>query len=158
MIVSKLFVLLFGFLSFSNFGISKTELPRLSIRYFQSSELTRIPEYFSGEEFTGKKIFCRSTEAREGIYFSFPIPQSILSGPEDYNVELSIIRNDSSKTEIFSFSFPEELEGKTEVFVGITGKDWPKTDQRLSAWHMAVKDSKGSIIFWKKSFLWDHEE
>jgi hypothetical protein len=71
MIVSKLFVLLFGFLSFSNFGISKTELPRLSIRYFQSSELTRIPEYFSGEEFTGKKIFCRSTEAREGIYFSF---------------------------------------------------------------------------------------
>jgi hypothetical protein len=156
-IASKLLVLLFGVFSFSIIGLSKAELPRLSIRYFQSSELTRIPEYFSGKEFTGKKIFCRSTKAREGIYFSFPIPQSILSSPEAYNLELSIIRNGSTETEIFSFTLPYQIEGKKEIFVGITGKDWPKTEQRPSAWHMAVKDSKGSIILWKKSFLWEHE-
>ena len=72
-------------------------------------------------------------------------------------MELSIIRNGSTETEIFSFTLPDQIEGKKEVFVGITGKDWPKTEQRPSAWHMAVKDSKGSIIFWKKSFLWEHE-
>ena len=157
MIVSKLIVLLLGIFSFSIIGVSKTELQRLSIKYFQSSELTRIPEYFSGKEFTGKKIFCRSTEAREGIYFSFPIPQSILSSPEVYNVELLIIRNGSTETETFSFTLPDQIEEKKEVFVGITGKDWPISEHRPSAWHMSVKDSKGSIIFWKKSFLWEHE-
>jgi hypothetical protein len=72
-------------------------------------------------------------------------------------VELSILRKGNSENETFSFSLPTNLKDKKEIFLGLTGSDWLLANDKPIAWRLIIKNSLGSTLFLKKSFLWDHE-
>ena len=41
-----------------------------------------------------------------------------------------------------------------EVFIGLTGKDWPDASSKLFAWRLRLLDGQGNIIASRQSFLW----
>lgn len=157
MIVGKQFVLLCTFaLPFLSSFASK-EIDKVSFQYFNSEQLTRLPEFFSGKEYTGNRIFCRSNSEREGLYFSFPLNQELLKLPSDTKITLSIIRSGQKEAEIFPFKLPEKRSGKKYLFLGLTGKDWPIEEAKPIAWQIEIKNLSDELLFRKKSFLWSHD-
>ena len=83
-IVGKRFVLLLSFVILPLSVFAYAEIKRVSTRYYLTDQLTRIPEYFTGKEYTGNRIFCRSNLEREGLYFSFPLNQELLQLPSAF--------------------------------------------------------------------------
>lgn len=154
--MSKLFVLLLSILSLILEAFAATELQFVSHKYYNSSELTRLSEYFTGQEYDGRKIFLRSQKSRDGFYFSFPIPELIVSSSYNYQIMLSIIKRGDSTEEKFSFELPQNIDNKNEIFVGLTGNDWSPSDE-LIAWKLVINKMPGQTLFLKKSFLWDHD-
>ncbi len=156
--MGKQFVLLvyFTFLCFTLLGSS--ELSSVSVRYYQSEELTRIPEYFSGNEFTGNRLFCRTSDNKKGLYFSFSLPAEIVNSSAQMKALLSIIRSDQFESVKYQFTIPRDRKEKKEIFLGITGKNWPDEDLKPLAWRIELKNAKDELLFLKNSFLWDHNE
>lgn len=149
-----LLLFLFCF-SFSIFG--KNEISRVSLKFYNTDELTRIPEYFSGKEYTGNRIYCRSNEEKEGLYFSFSINKDLRFLPLKTNIILSIIRLGRTEIKQFNFPFPTIEKGKREIFLGLTGKDWTSEAPPPIAWQIEFKNPQGKLLARKKSFLWDHD-
>ena len=139
------------------FSFASKEIDKVSFRYFNSEQLTRLPEFFSGKEYTGNRIFCRSNSEREGLYFSFPLNQELLKLPSDTKITLSIIRSGQKEAEIFSFELPDQCSGKKYLFLGLTGKDWPIEEAKPIAWQIEIKNLSDELLFRKKSFLWSHD-
>ena len=42
------------------------------------------------------------------------------------------------------------------MFLGITGQDWPLQKYKVLAWRIELKNGQDELLFYKKSFLWDH--
>lgn len=156
MIAGKHSVLLASFLFFGFSLSGSIELSNVSIRFYQSEELTRISEYFSGKEFTGNRIFSRTRDDKEGLYFSFPINQKIVNASVHLKAHVSVVRSDRSEPVKYEFAIPEDRTGKKEIFLGITGKDWMLKDSKVLAWRIELKNGRDELLFHKKSFLWDH--
>jgi hypothetical protein len=155
--VSKQFVLLFCLSLFYSSVLFGKELPRVSLRYFNANELTRIPEYFSGKEYTGKMVYCRTNQEREGLYFSFSLNRYFRKLLTEKDIILSVIRNGRTEIERFNFSLPVIEEGKREISLGLTGKDWSSNKVRPIAWQIELKNSNEDLFLLKKSFLWSHD-
>ena len=155
--MSKLIVLLVHSFILVLCAYANSDLKSVSLRYYKTSDLTRLPEYFTGKEFSGNTLFIRSKEDRDGLYFSFRIPVALVTSQEKCQVELSILRKGNSENETFSFSLPTNLKDKKEIFLGLTGSDWLLANDKPIAWRLIIKNSLGSTLFLKKSFLWDHE-
>ena len=155
--MSKLIVLLVHSFTLFLCAYANSDLRSVSLRYYKTSDLTRLPEYFTGKEFTGSTLFIRSKDNRDGLYFCFRIPVALVTSQEKCQVELSILRKGNSKNETFSFSLPTNFKDKKEIFLGLTGSDWLLANDRPIAWRLIIKNSSGSSLFSKKSFLWDHE-
>lgn len=156
MIAGKHYVLLAYFLFFGFSVPASVELQKVSIRFYQSEELTRIPEYFLGKEFTGNRIFSRTTDDKEGLYFSFPLNHKITNASVHLKAHISVIRSDRLEPVEYEFAIPKDRTGKKEVFLGITGKDWTFKKSKVLAWRIELKNGRGELLFQKKSFLWDH--
>lgn len=133
------------------------ELTRVSLRYFNAQELTRIPEYFSGKEYSGGIVYCRTNQEREGLYFSFSLNQYFRKLLTEKDIILSVIRNGRTEIERFNFSLPVIEEGKREIFLGLTGKDWSSNKVKPIAWQIELKNSSEGLFLLKKSFLWSHD-
>jgi hypothetical protein len=155
--VSKQFVLLFCLSLFCSSVLFGKELTRVSLRYFNAQELTRIPEYFSGKEYTGEIVYCRTNQEREGLYFSFSLNHYFRTLLTENDIILSVIRNGRTEIERFTFSLPVIEEGKREIFLGLTGKDWSSNKVRPIAWQIELKNSNENLFLLKKSFLWSHD-
>tara|TARA_B110000495_G_C22978780_1_gene575151 strand:- start:246 stop:713 length:468 start_codon:yes stop_codon:yes gene_type:complete len=155
--VSKLCVLL-PCLLFSSFSaFAENEISRVSLQFYNSEQLTRIPEYFTGKEYVGNRIYCRSSEEKEGLYFSFTINKKFRDLPPKTNIFLSIIRFGGAELQQFKFTLPMIDNGKREILLGLTGKDWVRKENKPIAWQIEFKNSKDELLFFKKSFLWDHD-
>ena len=159
MIVGKQFVLLCSLAISCLFSFASKEINKVSFQYFNSEQLTRLPEFFSGKEYTGNRIFCRSNSEREGLYFSFPLNQELLKLPSDSKITLSVIRSGQKEAEMFSFKLPDhdQRSGMEYLFLGLTGKDWPIEEAKPIAWQIEIKNLSDELLFRKKSFLWSHD-
>ena len=140
MISGKHFVLLLFFVSFIVSTFARDQLERVSFKFLSSDQLTRLPEFFSGKEYTGNRIFCRSSPEREGLYFSFPLDGKLLKLPSNTTIILSIIREGKKEIEIFTFKMPNKLIGKKSIFLGLTGRDWPIGNGNPVAWQIEIQN------------------
>jgi hypothetical protein len=111
-IAGKHSVLLAYFLFFGFSLSGSVELSNVSIRFYQSEELTRIPEYFSGKEFTGSRIFSRTRDNKEGLYFSFPINPKITNASVHLKAYISVIRSGRTEPVKYEIAIPEDRTGK----------------------------------------------
>jgi hypothetical protein len=124
-------------------------------KFFTVKDLKRIPEYFTGREFSGWKVYCRSNpQVRDGFYFVIKVggKKQISSMISHWIVDWVTSADPMVKTQ--KVSIPNlKLFGK-EVFVGLTGDHWTDRSLKPLAWRLRLIDDQGTTLGSSQSFLW----
>lgn len=125
-------------------------------KYHSSENFSRIPEYFSGKEYTGSNLILRSSEDRTGIYFY--LPTKFVNGSAQLGnvINLQVVDSTGPQFRSFDFIIPSNLNAKKQILLGLTGKDWKDSHMRLVAWKIEVTGPDQKIVFAEKSSLWSH--
>jgi len=131
---------------------------KISLRnkaYFSVRDFKRIPEFFTGKEFSGWEVYCRTNPSnREGFYFvvkvSGDIPQ--LNVGSHWLIEWITPLDPVAQQNKIPIS-DLKISGK-EVFIGLTGSDWPDPSVQPIAWSISLVDSEERILGHSQSFLW----
>lgn len=154
------FFALLGFLCVSCNSIkkpedSKVEIVEIILRYIEEENFKRISEYLTGRENPGKRVIIRTRKRqRDGFYFILILNKNVRDLPPDAYIEGEFYTYKSLDKETHRFNFPSELPKSREVFIGLTGEDWPQREAVPAAWQFTIKNSRGEILGQKKSYLW----
>ncbi len=131
------------------------EIVRVIPEFREEESFHRIVEYFTGREFTGRRIIVRTDEDnREGFYLTVRLR----------GVDRDALRRGMARIEA---AFQEEYEARTYEFslesvdrrrplllLGITGDDWPDEEERPLAWRVSFENEQGELLDTEQSFLW----
>jgi len=149
--------ILFFWFSFSAFLSAEVRIEVRKIVYLDAAGFQRIPEYFSGREYEGSKIYCRSNEiSRSGFYFILKVlgPSNPIPGLH-WNIDWVSPDSPFPQSKIIPIS-NQDIFGK-EVFIGLTGKDWPNPRAQPLAWCLKLMDGQKDLVAKHPSFLWSKE-
>lgn len=132
----------------------------LTESYFTHYDFVRVSEYFTGKENTSGRVIVRSNETeRDGLYLllalDFPDKDS---QPKPYKLVLQILDSESLDPVTYSFLLPDHAITQGELWLGLTGEDWPTPKKKIMAWHLAVQAKDDSILTNNQSFLWSHKK
>lgn len=131
---------------------------KISLRnkaYFSVRDFKRIPEFFTGKEFSGWKVYCRTNPSnREGFYFVVKVSGDIrqLNVGSHWLIEWITPLDPVAQQNKIPIS-DLKISGK-EVFIGLTGSDWPDPSVQPIAWSLSLVDSEERILGHSQSFLW----
>lgn len=132
---------------------SAVALTRVWPGWRDADSFTRISEYFTGQEATGREIVLRTHPAdRAGYYFLLRLDHRgpALAGAR---VVIAVIAPDSPESR--TYTFPLELRAGSSVYdLGITGADWPTAKAPAVAWKVDLQDATGAVLASRQSFLW----
>ena len=132
----------------------------LTESYFTHYDFVRVSEYFTGKENTSGRVIVRSNETeRDGLYLllalDFPDKDS---QPKPYKLVLQILDSESLDPVTYSFLLSDHAIIQGELWLGLTGEDWPTPKKKIMAWHLAVQAKDDSILTNNQSFLWSHKK
>jgi hypothetical protein len=126
-------------------------------RYIDAGRFKRISEYFDDQENKGGHVVERTQpNDRTGYYFIVDLdwhPGVIM--PAGTKVVLDYIRGDNPTPRQAVFTFPKAASTWSEIFVGLTGSDWPSATMELVAYKLTIETADGTVLAQHKSFLWD---
>ena len=123
--------------------------------FFTVKDFKRIPEFFTGREFSGWKVYCRSKpQVRDGFYFVVKVGGKKQKLPinSHWFVEWVTSADPMVKTQKVSIS-NLKLFGK-EVYIGLTGDHWTDRSLKPLAWRLRLIDDQGITLGSSQSFLW----
>ena len=139
-----------------SFSIGAPEARFVSIRYLEKQAFLRISEYFDGKENAGNRLICRSRpDARSGLYLILSLKESTRNLPQDIVARWQVISPKSPDPEEHRIAVPNDRTRGKDLFVGLTGADWPDPKARPVAWKFSLETSDGKVILERKSFLWE---
>ena len=126
-------------------------------RYIEEGRFKRITEYFDNTENKSGHIVERTDpKQRSGYYFIVDLdwhPGVVM--PAGTKAVLDYIRADSPAPRQAVFTFPKAASTWSEVFLGLTGADWPSATTELVAYRLRLETADGQLLAEHKSFLWD---
>lgn len=155
MLVTRSLSLLF-ILSFLSFSVWAAEARFISVRYLEKQSFLRISEYFDGKENTGNRLVCRSKpDSRAGLYLILSLKESTRELPADIVARWQVISPKAPDPVEYLIAVPNERPRGKDLFVGLTGDDWPDPETRPVAWKFTLETSDGKVLLAKKSFLWE---
>ena len=123
--------------------------------FFTIQDFKRITEYFTGREYTGWKIYCRSNpQVRSGFYFVVKVGGKKIQLPISSHWIVDWVTSADPTVKTQKISIPDlRIFGK-EVFVGLTGDDWYDRSLKPLAWRLELIDGQGATLGSDQSFLW----
>ena len=126
-------------------------------RYIEESHFKRISEYFTNTENKGGNIIERTDpQQRTGYYFIVDLhwhPGVVI--PAGTKAVLDYIRADNPAPRQAVFTFSTAAGTWSEIFLGLTGADWPSATTELVAYRLRLETADGQLLAEHKSFLWD---
>lgn len=147
--------LLAGCASTPKSALSSVEIEEIKPRYIEDEQLRRISEYLTNKEYTGKRIYLRSqTRERSGYYFVLILNENIRRLPNGTQIIGEFYAPSSLEKKTYAFVLPARRPKTNEIFIGLTGEDWPRREEVPSAWKFTIKDANGVLLTEKKSYLW----
>ena len=137
-------------------AIYSLEIRHVAYRYVEAKSFKRISEYFTGRENPGNRLLCRSRPAeREGLYFILSLDEPSRKLPQGSQFVVEFIRPDDPETKMIRIPVPEKRPRGKEVYLGLTGTDWPDKTARPVTWRLRLIDDSDSVLAERKSFLWE---
>lgn len=131
------------------------DIEEIKPRYIPEVNFIRVREYLTGAENLGRRIILRSDpESRDGYYFTLILNQKARDLPRGTVIIGEFHTPFSTELQTYEFRIPNKLPKTKEVFVGLTGKDWPDSDRVPSAWRFTINDANGERLAQKQSYLW----
>jgi len=135
--------------------VRSVEIKEILPRYIPEENFKRIGEYLSGAENKGNRIILRSDpKARDGFYFTLILDEKVRDLPRGSVITGEFYTPVSPDLQTHEFPLPNKLPKTKEVFVGLTGADWPEPGGVPAAWRFTIKDANGDILARKHSYLW----
>lgn len=136
-------------------AISSVEIKEIKPRYIPEENFMRISEYWSGAENTGNRVIIRTDpEVRDGFYFTLVLDEKVRALPRGTVITGEFYTPVSTDVQTHDFLLPNKLPKTREIFVGLTGADWPEEGGVPGAWRFTIKDANGKQLAQKKSYLW----
>lgn len=127
----------------------------VTLRYLEAEQFKRISEYMTGKENPGKRVIMRTNQRqRDGYYFVLTLDRNVRKLPPDVYIEGEFYTSKSLDLKTHRFEFPSILPNTWEIFVGLTGDDWPEKDAIPAAWRFTIKNSQEVILAQEQSYLW----
>lgn len=124
-------------------------------RHMETAQFQYVGEFFSGREVTDNRILVRSqAEERTGQYLIITLKERAAQLPTGTRARLEMIRSDSTEVRVHDFAIPREPASAREIYLGLTGSDWPEASLRPVAWRLRFFDGEAVIAEWP-SFLWE---
>jgi hypothetical protein len=134
---------------------AQVEISLRNKAYFTVRDFKRVPEFFTGKEFSGWKVYCRTNRAdREGFYFVVKVTGDVPPSSADCHWLLEWITPLDLTAQQKKVSLPDQNISGKEVFIGLTGSDWPDPSVHPIAWSLSLVDSEEGILGKSQSFLW----
>jgi hypothetical protein len=154
--LSALFTLvLVGCASTPKSDLSSVEIKEIKPRYMDKAQFMRISEYWSGTEHQGKRLILRSDPAiRDGYYFTLILDEKLRRLPKGTVIIGEFYTPKSVELQTHEFKLPSKRPKTKEVFVGLTGEDWPEPGGVPGAWRFTIKDPNGAVLAERRSYLW----
>ena len=150
------FPIVFYFLSFLACSVhAGLDLEVRTRSYFSAKEFKRIPEYFSGEEFSGNKIYLRSDPTKKsGYYFVVKVCGEAKTIPLSTTWEINWVSSIDPNEYTQRIPFSGSQLSNREIFIGLTGGAWTDSSAYPLAWQIRLLDPKDILLAESKSFLW----
>jgi hypothetical protein len=136
-------------------SLTSVEIKEIKPRYIDADQLTRVSEYFTGHENPGGRVFLRSTpEAKSGYYFTLILDEKVRRLPKGTTILGEFYTPDSVDLQSYEFTLPNRRPKTKEIFLGLTGEDWPDTGAVPAAWRFTIKGPNGNTLAQSQSYLW----
>jgi hypothetical protein len=135
--------------------LSSVGIKEIKPRYMEETQFKRISEYWSGSEHQGNRLILRSDPAvRDGYYFTLILDEKIRRLPKGTVVVGEFYTPKSVELQTHEFMLPSKRPKTKEIFVGLTGEDWPTAGGVPGAWRFTIKDPNGAVLAERQSYLW----
>jgi hypothetical protein len=135
--------------------VTSVDIVEIKPRYIEAESFKRITEYMTGAEHKGRRVIIRTDAAeRSGFYFTLVFNQDVRDLPQGTVVEGEFFTPQSRDALKHSFELPSKRPKTKEIFIGLTGADWPDKDAVPAAWRFTIKDANGDTLETKQSYLW----
>ncbi len=136
-------------------ALTSVEIEEIKPRYIETEQFKRISEYMTGKEYVGDRVILRSRpDERTGYYFTLVLDEDVRRLPKGSQIVGEFYTPSSVEKQTHEFTLPKKLANTNEIFVGLTGEDWPQTGGVPSAWRFTIKDANGTVLAKKQSYLW----
>ena len=136
-------------------AVTSVEIKEIKPRYFETEQFKRISEYMTGKEHVGERVILRTqSEHREGYYFILVLDHDVRRLPNGTVVVGEFYTPQSLEKQTHEFTLPSQRAKTEEIFIGLTGEDWPEKDGVPAAWRFTIKDANGAVLGEKQSYLW----
>jgi hypothetical protein len=155
-----LFLALFSLLCISCTSTKKPALTSVKIldikpRYIETEDFKRVSEYMTGKENLGNRVIIRTDKSdRAGYYFVLMLDEAVRDLPSGTYIEGEFFTPKTLDKQEYTFELPSKLPNSKEIFIGLTGKDWPTKSDVPAAWRFTIKNSNGDVLAMEKSYLW----
>lgn len=150
------FLLILETIPFTLAWAEPIEIERITPQFMPQEAFSRISEYITGEENSGRRVILRTQpEARAGLYFVIQLDQSAALLPADSQLTIRLITSKAPQVRTYTLAFLKKVGPYREVFAGLTGKDWPSQDARdVVAWNVRIEAASGEVLAEHQSFAW----
>ena len=137
-------------------AVSSVGIRQIIPRYMEAWQFKRVREYMTGAEESGDRLILRTNpDVRDGYYFILILDEQLRRLPHGTVVVGKFHTPKSPEVQEYSFNLPAKRPRGKELFLGLTGEDWPFGETRVpSAWHFTIKDANGNSLGTAKSYLW----
>ncbi len=124
-------------------------------RYIEAEAFKRASEYLTGKENLGSRVIVRTDKSeRAGYYFALILDEQVRDLPAGTYIKGEFYTPNSLDSQEHTFQLPSKLPKSKEIFVGLTGEDWPSQSATPAAWRFTILNSNGEVLGTKKSYLW----
>lgn len=137
-------------------AITSIEIIEIKPRYIETESFIRISEYLTGAENVGDRVIIRSQpENRTGYYFTLLLDTNVRKLAPGTVIVGEFFTPFSKTAQTFNFKLPAKRASTDEIFIGLTGSDWPDPDAIPAAWRITINDANGEQLAQEQSFLWE---
>lgn len=129
----------------------------VDVRYFPEVSFKRIIEHFTGEEDAGGGCIMRTDRlGLAGMYWVVRLSHRVLGLQPGSQVRLVYIDSDSPEKHEKTLPVNFKSAYSRELYVGVTGEDWPSCKKGLVAWSLDILSPFEEILAHEESFLWKY--
>ena len=147
--------LLFGCVSARKPALSSVEIEEIKPRYIETEQFKRVSEYLTGKENAGDRVILRThPDERSGYYFTLILNEDVRRLPKGTQIIGEFYTPKSVEKQTHAFTLPHKLKSTNEIFIGLTGEDWPLKNSVPAAWRFTINDANGVQLAQKQSYLW----
>jgi len=147
--------LLVGCASTPKQAVTSVEIEEIKPRYIETEQFKRISEYMTGKEYLGDRVILRTNpQERAGYYFTLILDEDVRRLPKGTVVVGEFYTPKSVEKQTHEFKLPSKRVSTDEIFIGLTGEDWPQDSGVPAAWRFTIKDANGAVLGEKQSYLW----